>query len=458
MGLGGLVRSRRMPTSTDVGVPTRPSVLFICADPVGEEMAGLGIRNWELARVLASSAEVVVAHGGRESLAQDGLRTVPYRPHAPEVLRPLISRADVVIAHPQWPLVTRWLRQSAARVVFDLYDPETLETLELLAGRPMIARRTLTAATLDRLHHALLTGHNFMCAAENQRDLWIGAMLGLRLLDPVAYDRDPTLRSIIDVVPFGLPAEPPAAGPGDADPRRLLPQLGAGDEMILWNGGIWQWLDAPAAIRAVGQLAQRRPGVRLLFMGSSAAHPAAAQSVREARDLARELGLLDSTVIFHDGWIPYAERSRWLAAARCAVASARDHLETRFAFRTRLLDCLWAGLPIVCTTGDELATRVARDGLGAVAAPGDVAGLADALERVLDRGRPAYASRLKEAAEEHTWPRAAQALVRWVHEPRPESRLGNASPAALSPPLAQRARELAYRGIARPLLARRDGG
>ena len=44
----------------------RPNVLFICADAVGEEMAGLGIRCWELARTLSAGASVTVAHGGSE--------------------------------------------------------------------------------------------------------------------------------------------------------------------------------------------------------------------------------------------------------------------------------------------------------------------------------------------------------------------------------------------------------
>ena len=427
-------------------------MLFICADPVGEEMAGLGIRNWELARVLREQADVTVAHGGRESDHQPGLRTVPYEPHSPQSLKPLISDADVIVAHPQWALVTRWLRRSSARIVFDLYDPETLETLELLAGRPMSARRLLTDTTLDRLHDALLVGHHFMCAAENQRDLWIGAMLALRLIGPRAYDRDPTLRSVIDVVPFGLPDGPPEIRAGRG-PRQRLPQLGADDELVLWNGGIWRWLDAPTAIRAIVLLAQRRPGVRLLFMGGADDHPAAAQSVLDAKELAGELGVLGSTVIFHDGWIRYAERGDWLAQAGCAVASGRDHLETRFAFRTRLLDCLWAGLPIVCTSGDELSARVRREDLGAVVAPGDVSGLADAIEQVLSRGRAAYAERLKAAAAAYIWSRAAETLIRWAHETEPAIRL-DASSAALGRPVAQHVRELAYLGFARPVLAR----
>src|SRR6202020_463063 len=183
--------------------PRRPSVLFISADPVGEEMAGLGIRYWELARALSEHADVSIAHGGRDERETDGVRTIAYRPHAPGRLAPLISRADAVVTHPQWPLITRWLRRSSARVVIDLYDPETLETLALMSGRSAPLRRLLTSATVDRLHAALLVGHHFMCASEQQRDLWLGAMLALRLLDPAAYDRDPSFRSVIDLVPFG---------------------------------------------------------------------------------------------------------------------------------------------------------------------------------------------------------------------------------------------------------------
>lgn len=437
--------------------PTRVSarrrhVLFICADPVGEEMAGLGIRNWELAQVLRGYAEVTIAHGGSESRCEEGISTTPYRPHAPHTLKPMVDCADVVVAHPQWPLVTRWLRRSSARVIFDLYDPETLETLELLAGRSAHARRLLTATTLDRLHDSLRTGHHFMCAAENQRDLWLGAMLALRLIGPDTYDRDPSFRSVIDVVPFGLPDRRPGVGTGRGL-RERLPQVLPDDEVVLWNGGIWRWLDARTAIRSVVELARRRPGVRLVFMGTAGDHPAAGESTRDAKELARELGVLDSTVIFHEGWVPYVERDEWLAQASCALSAAREHLETRFAFRTRLLDCLWAGLPIVCTSGDDLAARVGRDGLGAVAAPGDVGGLADALEQVLDRGRAAYTERLATVAAEHTWSRVAKALVDWVLEHDAATRVGDSTMALARPP-AQWLRELAYLGAVRPLLAR----
>lgn len=433
--------------------PSKPRVLLICADAVGMEMAGLGIRCWELARTLSSSASVTVAHGGSERGEREGVELVPFRAHAPDALRELIARADTIVAHPQWPLVDRWLKRSSARVVIDLYCPETLETLELASGRFGPARRTLTATTLDRLHAALRTGHNFICASESQRDLWLGVMLGLRLIGLQLYDADPSLRETIDLVPFGVPRERPSTVAG-IGPRETIAGIDSDSELVLWNGGIWRWLDAPSAIRAVGELASRRPQLRLVFMGGAPDHPAAAQSTREARALAEQLGLLGSVVHFHESWVPYAERGTWLQQADCAISAHAEHLETRFAYRTRLLDCFWAGLPVVCTSGDDLAEYVVREQLGSVSPPQDVGALAAALERVLQNGRESYAARLAVAAEQHSWEQMVSPLARWVAAPRPTTRPGD-SPGALRRGLAQRAREAAYLAGGRIVLDRR---
>jgi glycosyltransferase involved in cell wall biosynthesis len=435
------------------GTGARPNVLFICADPVGEQMAGLGIRCWELARALSAVASVTIAHGGSERREDEGVRTVPFRPHAPGALRSLIEQADVVVAHPQWPMVDRWLKRCSARVVIDLYCPETLETLELTTGRPSVQRRQMTATTLDRLHAALRTGHNFICASEAQRDLWLGAMLGLRLIAPELYDDDVSLRETIDLVPFGVPREPPQRTAG-AGPRETIAGVDGDSELVLWNGGVWRWLDAPTAIRAVAEVAARRPRLRLVFMGGAPDHPAASESTREARALAERLGLLGSVVHFHDRWVPYAERGEWLTQADCAISAHAEHLETRFAYRTRLLDCFWAGVPIVCTAGDDLAEQVAREGLGAVAPPQDAHALAEALEQVLENGRESYAARLAAAAEQQRWERMAVPLARWISAPRPSTRPGD-SHGALRLPVAQRARETAYLAGGRGMLNRR---
>ena len=66
---------------------------------------------------------------------------------------------------------------------------------------------------------ALHDGHHFLCASEKQRDLWLGAMMAERLIAPDVYDRDPSLRSLLDVVPFGVPSDAAGAVAGAPGPR-----------------------------------------------------------------------------------------------------------------------------------------------------------------------------------------------------------------------------------------------
>ena len=324
---------------------------------------GLGIRYLELARVLADHAHVVIAHTGAEDESLEGIQTVAYRPHVPGRLKPVLLGADFVVAQPQWPLINRWLRGGRSRVIFDVYDPETFETLELIGSERPLVRRAFVDLTLDRLHDALRTGHHFMCATEKQRDLWLGAMLGLRLIAPGGYDRDPSLRSVIDTVPFGLPSEPPAPAP-DAGPRGRLANVDE-DERARALERRHVELAGPCDRGTRGCRSRRAPSPSA--PGVHGRQRSGSRRPWRARPLTRSRAswaCYGSVVHFHETWVPYDERGAWLAQADCAISTHAEHLETRFAFRTRLLDCFWSGLPVVCTEGDDLADRVAREDLG----------------------------------------------------------------------------------------------
>lgn len=419
-------------------------------------MNGVGIRYYELAKALSEHADVTIAAGRMDYRdptdyqEQMEIPVVPYRQQEPDVLRPLIEAADTVIARPQWPIVSRWLRRAGPRLIFDLYDPEGLELLAGMSGVWSDRRLSISQAlVIDRLSDALRDGHHFVCAGDRQRDLWLGAMLAERLIQPGVYRRDPTLRSLIDVVAFGLPVEPPVRTRPEGL-RQKFPQIGPDAEIVLWNGGIWPWLDPSTAMRAMALLERRRPQARLVFMGAPSV-PEMRVATDEARRLAAELDLLERTVYFNDQWVPYRDRANWLLDADCAVSSHYEHIETRFAFRTRLLDCFWAGLPIVCTRGDELSDMVERQGLGATVDQGDPEQLAEALDRVLARGRTAYARGLRGAAERHAWPVVAAPLVGFIEAPFLPPRLGERLGGSLAKRPAHRLRNNGYRVVRRGL-------
>ncbi len=361
-----------------------PRVLVISSEPVGARMAGPAIRALELARALAATCTVTLAApapselGGEQRIALLPAGLADYA-----ALLAAIRSHDVVVAQllPARLLAQVW--RGPQRLVVDLYNPTVVEVLEATRGKPPGSRARLRAIAARAAAAHLAAADLVLCASERQRDLWLG---GLGLAGELPDTPDPALRDYLAVVPFGVPAEPPdpAAGPALRD---VVPGIGAEARVLLWGGGIWDWLDAETAIRATARLADRSPAVHLVFPGvhrpALAARDEHAATAR-AMTLARELGLDGRRVHFNPGWIPYAERGRWLLESDLGLSCHLDHLEARFAYRTRIADYLWAGLPVLATTGDALGERVAAEGAGRTVAPGDDAALAAAAAELLD--------------------------------------------------------------------------
>jgi hypothetical protein len=143
------------------------------------------------------------------------------------------------------------------------------------------------------------------------------------------------------------------------------------------------------------------------------------QMLEATRCLSEELGLTGSRVFFGSSWIPYDEHGAVLMESDIGVSLHQDSVETRFSFRTRILDYLWAGLPIIATEGDSMADLVRSEHLGAVVAPGDVAGVVEALVELGSDAerRRACAERSRAASARFRWSVAAQPLVDYCAAP-----------------------------------------
>lgn len=388
-------------------------VLFVCGEPVGARMAGPGIRCLELARTVARAGCEVTLAGPESSLEEPAIKLLDAAPEDYERLLAAARAHDVVVAERLPPHLLHTLSGLETRYVADLYNPIVVETAERNRGR---SRRS------QRRRHAVVTAHAVanlacadfvVCASERQRDLWLGMLSGNGLLDPAIVDADPSLRSLIDVVPSGLPDHPPPpAGPH----LRALPEVGADDRILVWGGGIWPWLDALTPIRAIERLEGHSPAIHLHFPAVdrpqelSEVEMAAA---REAVAYAERHGLLGRLVHVGTGWIPYERRADYLLEADIGISTHHDHLEARYAFRSRILDYLWAGLPVVATGGDVLAELVQREGAGRAVAPSDDEGFATACAALLDDADALAASRaaVGRLAAAHRWSAVAGPLV-----------------------------------------------
>jgi hypothetical protein len=175
--------------------------------------------------------------------------------------------------------------------------------------------------------------------------------------------------------------------------------------------------------------------------------------------LADSLGLTGKHVFFNEHWVPYEERQNWLLDADCGVTTHFEHVETTFSFRTRVLDYLWAGLPIVTTDGDAFADLVREEKLGVVVPAEDVDALAAALERSLYDTEfiAACTERIAAVAQRFAWPEALAPLVEFCRDPRPAAdRLPGSTDLVVTNPLRGKQMLLRDAGLVREYLA--DGG
>ncbi|MHB1535453.1 MAG: glycosyltransferase [Acidimicrobiales bacterium] len=360
----------------------RRRILVITDDVLSPKMAGPAIRSWQICEGLSSEHEVRLAT--TSTICRVSSERFSVEAADLKRLSELERWCDVVILQGFVLYHVPQLRSTDKVMVVDVYDVLHLETLELSKRDGDSSRVAQVRTAVDTLNNQLSRGDFFICSSSKQRDYWLGHLSALGRVNPATYDVDPMLRSLIDVVPFGLPDEPPRRT--GAAMRGVMEGIGAHDEIILWGGGIYNWLDPLTLIRAVALLRLRRPAVRLVFMGLKHPNPEVPEMAMaiSARELAEDLSLTGTFVFFNEGWVSYADRQNWLLEADLGVSTHLEHAETAFSFRTRILDYLWAALPIVATDGDAFASIIADEGLGAVVPTGDAASLAEAMFRLLD--------------------------------------------------------------------------
>ncbi|MCL4534602.1 MAG: glycosyltransferase family 4 protein [Bacteroidetes bacterium] len=398
---------------------TRRRVLVISPDQVGEQMAGPAIRCWELARALSSEFDVTLAVPQASPYPCSEVHVVCYSLANERAVARLAGQADVVIVASYLVNAFPFLRTIAKPIVADIYAPFILENIEQNSRRSTAEQLTAHAYVRDVMDNLLSTGDFFLCASEKQRDFYLGMLASNGRINPLTAGEDKTLRNLIDVVPFGIRPDPPQ----HTRPvlKGVVPGIGADDRLLIWGGGIWDWFDPVTLLRAMAELSTIRPEVKLFFMGSNHPHPEIVprgEMAHRTLQMAKHLNLHNRTVFFGQ-WSSYEDRQNYLLEADIGISLHHDNLETRFSFRTRILDYIWAGLPIVTSDGDSFGDLIRAYQLGRVVGCGDVAGVVDAILGVLDgpEAREVYRVRSSQLAEQLIWDRAAEPLRRFCRQP-----------------------------------------
>ena len=402
-----------------------PGILVLTKTRTGRRMASPGIRAYHIARVLAESvpgARVTLATPSAAELAGASL---PFRavPHSRAAITPVARRSDIIIGS-RFPLYLLPLLASK-RAVLDMFTPFVTEWMEL--ARWLDSRRDafLNSLTSD-LMVQLILADLVLCATARQRDLCFGMLSSLGRVTPESYDDDHWLANMLLLAPFGVrPSEPKQT-------RRVLkgvwPGINEDDTVLLWNGTIIEWYDVETLIRAVHRISQQRSDIKLFFLGTEhpdnpgqtpKLHGLGGGTQRSAYRLSSDLGLLDKFVFFNFDWVDYDDNANFLLEADIGVCTYFDNLETHFSFRSRLLDLLWAELPMLCTKGDVWAELVADRQLGIAVPERSQDALVDAILRLADdRAFVAQCkANLSREKENFRWENSLRGLIDYCSQP-----------------------------------------
>jgi glycosyltransferase involved in cell wall biosynthesis len=190
---------------------------------------------------------------------------------------------------------------------------------------------------------------------------------------------------------------------------------------VVCHGTITHRMGLDLAVRAVNQLRDRIPQLRLLAIG-------AGDYLGEIRRLVAELNLQDR-VIFKD-MIPIEELPKVLQTADVGLVPNRESSATHLMLPVKLLEFAMMGIPAIAP---RLKTVEYYFGNGAVRFfnPGDINGLADAIEQLYRSPelRKSYAENARKIVDRISWPNQRGEFYRAIDSilPRQESE----SPATL---------------------------
>ena len=322
------------------------NVVVHTPDVVGERMAGPGIRAWHIACELAKHCATTLVCKREGELPEPSAFRVATRGSAEALVA--MRSADVLIGQP-----ARGFRRQrrGQRVVYDLFDPVLLELRVMYGRRASMRQRIHFEAERWRIRRAMAAGDLLIVATPRQRELY----------------RDAT-GPVIEI-PFGVEeigVEAPSAR----------------ENIVLWGGGTWEWLDPATAVEAVVAVNRRGIECRLLFLGRSRPNQHVVDRRREDRldELIAEGGTF---VQSNNSWTPYRDRLSWLRRSKVAIMLHHPTAEAAYSIRTRLFDAIAAAVPVITTDQGFAAELVAAEGLGIVVPPRDAAAVADAIETLM---------------------------------------------------------------------------
>jgi glycosyltransferase involved in cell wall biosynthesis len=216
-----------------------------------------------------------------------------------------------------------------------------------------------------------------------------------------------------------LPGSPPVSLSSDQT-NGLIPDtvnLEADDFPVLWCGGYNTWTDIETLFRGLEWAMERESRVRFISLGASTYNS-------PDNNYSKLLNLIKTSPNYHRyhmlGWQPWEEIGKYYMVSKVGLNIDALHYETILGTRTRLVEMIAAGLPVISSVGTELSYLLRQYGAALTFEIGDWQTLGDGIlslvkypEKQMEMVQRAYEC----ASNQFSFTNTTLPLLEWINNP-----------------------------------------
>ena len=320
--------------------------------PEHTKVEGGGLRCWGLAKgILANEAdiEVTVAYNKvhiKEPHTKE-FEGVHIKTWDKDSVQELVNGYDSVIVSYCMGDLSVGVAEAISpqqQLILDCYVPIYIE-MSARKSNDIEGEYEAFNIEIERWEQVLLRGDVFLCANEAQKKFYEGVLAAVGKINPVTYGDD-----MIEIVPYGIYREKPTAKSKPV--TKLLRDKSA--LKVLWFGGIYPWFDLNNLIEAIGKVAKDMP-CELTIVGAKNPFNSHPDFLRKYDEIVEFINNGSYEHIIHMvDWVDFKDRADWYLDSDIVLVVNEEGPENKLAWRTRLVDFVWADLPILTNGGDPL--------------------------------------------------------------------------------------------------------
>lgn len=365
--------------STLIVVSFGPIPVQGCSD-----VEGGGLRSWGLARGLASTGELDVFLSfpdwyvkGKLPKVVDNVNIMTWGDEA--VLLSQIEGRDIVLVSYCYGSYSEKILDAMSysqTLILDCYVPIHAEVCAR-ASKNIINEYHSFMSDSGSWGKMLRSGDYLLCASDAQRYYYFGLLFGVGKIQPISYKNADN----IILAPFGIDEAPPVR---KADSPLAVRGEGRSELKILWFGGVYPWFDIEILVKAVSIVRESIP-CNLTIVGAKNPfnnHPDFKEIADRVSSLSTQATYKD--FLYIEDWVAYEDRTDWYLDADLIVSINQEAIENNFAWRTRVLDYLWAEVSFATNGGDPVSELLLSTGLANIVDTSSPGALAQGLCAILD--------------------------------------------------------------------------